>query len=152
MKFGYGTASPDPVSTARCLLAHHLARRPKENPIAVYAEAFAQHAAELAVRPPEYFHTYAFNTLRQVGANFELLASHIEWLGSHGLHGLERAGEAADRISEVAKTMQFKLARAMARRRFDGLAEMLAPMVEAYSVTMDTLAAKITPEPSYKAA
>jgi hypothetical protein len=48
--------------------------------------------------------------------------------------------------------MQFKLARAMARRRFDGLAEMLAPMVAAYDVTMDVLDAKIAPELAYKAA
>ena len=106
----------------------------------------------LADRRPEYFHTYAFNTLRQLGANFELLSSYIEWLGGHGMHGLERAAEAAGAVSEGAKTMQFKLARAMARRRFDGLAEMLAPMVAAYDVTMDVLDAKIAPELAYKAA
>ncbi|MDN5927102.1 MAG: DUF1839 family protein [Hyphomicrobiales bacterium] len=152
MKFGRSAASCDPARTARCLLAHHLARRPKENPIAAYAETFAEHAAALADRPPEYFHTYAFNTLRQLGANFELLAGHIDWLGVHGLRGLERAADAAGRISESAKTMQFKLARAMARKRFDGLVEMLAPMVEAYEATMDVLDAKIVPELSYKAA
>jgi len=152
MKFGRTPPSDDLVRTSRCLLAHHLARRPKVNPIAAYAEIFAEHAAALADRQPEYFHTYAFNTLRQLGANFELLASHIDWLGVHGLYGLERAAKAAGTISESAKTMQFKLARAMARKRFDGLAEMLAPMVEAYDVTMDLLDAKITPELSYKAA
>ena len=40
--------------------------------------------------------------------------------------GLERAGPRPRQIAGDAKTMQFKLARAMARRRFDGLAEMLA--------------------------
>jgi hypothetical protein len=152
MKFGRTPPAGDLVRTARCLLSHHLARRPKVNPIAAYAETFAGHAGALADRQPEYFHIYAFNTLRQLGANFELLASHVAWLGIHGLHGLERAAEAAGTISEGAKTMQFKLARAMARRRFDGLAEMLAPMVAAYDVTMDVLDAKIAPELSYKAA
>jgi hypothetical protein len=152
MKFGRTPPSRNPVRTARCLLSHHLARRPKTNPIVAYAETFAGHAAALAERRPEYFHTYAFNTLRQLGANFELLASHIAWLGINGLHGLERAAETAGTISEGAKTMQFKLARAMARRRFDGLAEMLAPMATAYDVTMDVLDAKIAPELSYKAA
>jgi hypothetical protein len=152
MKFGRTPCSKDLVRTARCLLSHHLARRPKTNPIAAYAETFAGHAAALAERQPEYFHTYAFNTLRQLGANFELLSSHIAWLGVHGLHGLERAAEAAGSISEGSKTMQFKLARAMARRRFDGLAEMLAPMAAAYDVTMHVLDVKIAPELSYKAA
>jgi len=152
MKFGRSPAADNLVGVSRCLLAHHLARRPRENPIAAYAETFAWHVEALADRRPEYFHTYAFNTLRQLGANFELLSSYIEWLGGHGLHGLERAAEAAGAVSEGAKTMQFKLARAMARRRFDGLAEMLAPMVAAYDVAMDVLDAKIAPELAYKAA
>lgn len=152
MKFERSAASTDPVRTARCLLSHHLARRPKKNPIAVYAAVFAEHAAELADRPPEYFHTYAFNTLRQIGANFELLASHLEWLGGHGVRGLDLAAEAAGGISESAKTMQFKLARAMARRRFDGLCEMLAPMAKAYDVTMNVLDIRISPDVRFEAA
>ncbi len=61
------------------------------------------------------------------------------------MRGLDRAKDAAGRISDSAKTMQFKLARAMARRRFEGLAEMLAPMAEAYEVTMNVLDARISP-------
>jgi hypothetical protein len=48
MKFERSEAAPDLVGTERRLLAHHLARRPKANPIALYAEAFAGHAAALA--------------------------------------------------------------------------------------------------------
>jgi hypothetical protein len=39
--------------------------------------------------------------------------------------------------------MQFKLARAMARQRFDGLAEAIQPMAEAWDRVMDELDARI---------
>jgi hypothetical protein len=35
--------------------------------------------------------------------------------------------------------MQFKLARAMARQRFDGLADAIAPMAGAWKTVMDVL-------------
>ena len=116
---------------------------PAQNPFGAYAEVFAEHAEALAVRPPEYFHVYAFNTLRQFGANFELFASHLGWLAGQGVRGLERAQAAAGEIAGGAKTMQFKLARAMARRRFQGLQDMLLPMAEAYEVAMETLDASL---------
>lgn len=139
MKLGRTEAASDIPATARGLLAQHLARRPGRNPITAFAEVFADHAKALAARSPEYFHTYAFNTLRQLGANFELLASHLDWLAGTGVDGLDEAAREAERICEGAKTMQFKLARAMARRRFDGLAEMIAPMAESYDRVMDIL-------------
>ncbi|RWD59411.1 MAG: DUF1839 family protein, partial [Mesorhizobium sp.] len=116
-------------------------RRPKRNPLGAYAAAFGRHAETLATRSPDYFHTYAFNTLRQVGANFELLGSHLEWLAQHGETCLAEAAQAAGDIADGAKVMQFKLARAMARQRFDGLAEAITPMAQAYETVMDVLEA-----------
>lgn len=133
----------DAVGTAAALLAHHLKRRPKRNPLAAYAAAFGRHAERLATKSPAYFHTYAFNTLRQVGANFELLGSHLEWLGQHGETCLAEAVQAAGSIAEGAKVMQFKLARAMARQRFDGLTEAIAPMAQAYETVMNVLDARM---------
>jgi hypothetical protein len=133
----------DPVGTAAALLGHHLKRRPKRNPLEAYATAFGRHAETLARRSPDYFHTYAFNTLRQAGANFELLGSHLEWLGQHGETCLAEAVQAAGAIADGAKVMQFKLARAMARQRYEGLAEAIAPMAQAYETVMDVLDARM---------
>jgi len=143
VKFEAAPPARDVVATARSLLSQHLSRRPKQNPLAAYAAVFGSHAEALSRRSPEYFHTYSFNTLRQVGSNFELLGDHLEWLGRNGQQGLEVAVEAAGRIAEGAKVMQFKLARAMARQRFEGLDTMLAPMVEAYDVIMTALDASM---------
>ncbi len=72
----------------------------------------------IADRPFGYFHKYAFNTLRQFGANFELLASH---LAGSDKASYEHAIADALKISESAKTVQFQLARAITRKKFDPL-------------------------------
>lgn len=132
VKISDAPAAREPVVAARRLLAHHLARRPERNPIRAYAGALEGHLADLAQRSPEYFHVYAFNTLRQLGANFGLFASHLAWLGGHDTAGLERAESASLAIAEGAMTMQFKLARAMARGRFDSLVASLEPIAAQY--------------------
>lgn len=139
VKIGEGEAAGDPAQAARDLLAHHLARRPAHNPIRAYGRALPAHLADLAGRPPDYFHLYAFNTLRQLGANFELLGAHLAWLAGSGMAGLCRAEAAALRIAEGAKTMQFKLARAVARRRFDGVEGLVEPMADAYDEAIAAL-------------
>jgi hypothetical protein len=137
---------------AVALLKRHLARRPAENPFAAWSADFARHAADLATRPPEHFHTYAFNLMRQYGANFELLASHLAWLEGQGEGGLEAARVAAEEIAETMKVMQFKLARAMARKRFDGLSEMIDTCASAWERCMGDLAAKYLGEAALRAA
>jgi hypothetical protein len=132
----------DTLAVARRLMVRHLARRPAANPVAGFGTALSEHLADLAGRPQDYFHIYAFNTLRQLGANFELLASHLAWLSGKGEPGLARAEAAALEIATSAKTMQFKLARAMARGRFDGLDAFIAPMAAAWDTVMSELDAR----------
>ena len=66
------------------LLKRHFIRRPVANPIAAFAAVFPRQVEVVAEKPFGYFHKYAFNTLRQFGANFELLASHLAWLDAAG--------------------------------------------------------------------
>lgn len=134
---------------ARALLARHLARRPSANPFTAWAADFARHAEDLATRPPEWFHTYAFNLPRQFGANFELLASHLRWLDTDAFG---EAADAADEIAEGCKVFQFKLARAMARKKFDGLAEMIHAMAAAWDRVMSELDTRFFGEQPRRAA
>lgn len=136
---------PERISTVdlraegRALLMGHLARRPAQNPIRAFGEAFGGHAETLASRDEPYFHQYAFNNLRQLGANFELLGSHLAWLTERGEPGLEAARVASLAIASTAKTMQFKLARAVARKRFDGMEALIDQMAACYDEGMISL-------------
>jgi hypothetical protein len=125
---------------AHRLLVHHLNRRPATNPIAAFAAVFPAEVAKVAERGMDFFHLYAFNTVRQFGANFELLASHLEWLDAAAF---AEEISAAQQISNTAKTTQFMLARAVARRRFDPLATALDPAVTAWETLITGLNTKV---------
>jgi hypothetical protein len=122
------------------LLAHHLARAPMENPVRIYRDVALKQAELLAEREPLAFHYYAFNTLRQLGANFELLATHLNWLGGV----FSQPADAALRLSEGAKIAQFNFARAMRQKKFDRLDAALGDLVGAYDETLARLRAAIT--------
>lgn len=122
------------------LLARHRARRPRHNPLAGFAEVFPGQVEEVAERSFDFFHKYAFNTLRQAGANFELLTSHLAWLDQSRFADQIAA---ASRIAETTKTAQFLLARAVSRRRFGALEHALDPAVEAWDDLMTGLDATL---------
>jgi len=126
---------------AAILLPRHFARRPKENPIRAFASVFPAQVEAIAERPFGFFHKYAFNTLRQLGANFELAASHLEWLGQ----GKRFATASADalQIAETAKAVQFQLARAVMRKKFDALGGTLQPAADAWDRLMAALATEL---------
>ncbi|MCO6185298.1 DUF1839 family protein [Rhizobium sp. L1K21] len=117
------------------LCGHHFKRAPKVNPIRTFAGVFVDQAESVGQREFGFFHKYAFNTLRQAGANFELAASYLKWLGGD----FEAAGDDALKISEVMKTSQFHLARAVARSNFAKLDGVIDPAADAW----DSLMAKI---------
>jgi Domain of unknown function (DUF1839) len=117
------------------LLARHLERVPDANPVAAYRAVATAQAEALAERPSLAFHHYAFNTLRQLGANFELLASHLGWIGGDFAEG----EAAANRIAEGGKIAQFQLARALRQRKFDRFEAALAPLEGEYDRVIASL-------------
>ena len=137
IKPGAAKAPADLHAEARGVLARHVARAPADNPVRAFQAELPAQVAALAERPFAMFHKYAFNTLRQLGANFELLATHLEWLGGDPA----QAAPSAQRIADVAKAVQFQLARALARRRFDALVPALDPAAEAWDALIARLGA-----------
>ena len=126
------------------LLRQRLRNRPAENPLAAYGSEFPRHQERLADSPLEYFHLYAFNTLRQLGANFELLGRYARWLAAQQSQGaagstLEGVRTACIRIAESAKALQFQLARAVARRRSGDNSAVIDQMKQAYDTAIGGL-------------
>lgn len=123
-------ARPVPASetaaAALPILMRHIRRRPEANPVAAFRKVVAAQGATLAARETEAFHHYAFNTLRQLGANFELYASHLAWLGREGVDGLDDATAAAMSIAEGAKIAQIVMARSVRQQSFGRLDGTLA--------------------------
>jgi hypothetical protein len=84
------------------------------------------------------FHPYAFATCRQAGANAEVAASFVDWLGSRDGGGLEKAADGFREIGATAKGLEFTLARAARGRKVD-LATPFEEMGRAWETAMDTL-------------
>lgn len=128
------------VETSLALLRHHLGHRPTANPVAAWHAAMPAHLERLASRDMDYFHLYAFNVPRQLGANFEMLGTYLDWLGINGQGGLAGVAAACRRIAEAAKAVQFQLARMVNRRKFDAATLQFAPIEADHELVLSSLA------------
>lgn len=126
------------LSASLRLLQKHLARVPERNPFETYRPRFEQDLAWLMTEPLETFHLYSFATLRQFGACYELSANYFKWLQAQGLSGLDEPIADFTALSLAAKTFQFQLARAMARKKPIDLAP-LDQMAAHWQHAMETL-------------
>jgi hypothetical protein len=125
----------------------HLAARPLESPFTAYRARFAEDIQRCRGEGLAFYHQYAFATVRQCGANFELAARWLAWLAEHG-EGLDRGGleEAASRfiaISEAAKALILKGARAVNGKRAVDFSEMFDAMSASYDAAMGALVTRL---------
>jgi hypothetical protein len=98
---------------SRSLLATHLARRPNDNPVARFGARFSEELPALGERGLAAYHLWAFATLRQLGAAFELAGLYARWLADAGAPKIAPAAVAFDAVSAGAKTLILKTARAV---------------------------------------
>jgi hypothetical protein len=106
------------------LAREHARRIPKQNPFVSYKPRFMRDLEWLRASPAEAFHQYAFVSIRQFGACFELAADYCKWLGVDGQldgqAGLQVAATAFGSLAQQAKALQFKIARTVTlKRAFD---------------------------------
>jgi hypothetical protein len=130
-----------PVEASLKLLGRHLLRRPARNPISGLKAVFPAHLGELMERGEAFFHLYSFNVFRQLGANFELLAQYLRWLNRAGLDVPESIIDACQCIAAEAKVVQFRLVRAVIRKRADLCAESLDTLERSYDHALQGLSA-----------
>ena len=121
------------------ILRKHLRHLPDAHPVKAWRAALPGHFERLAARDMDYFHLYAFNLPRQLGANFEMLGTYLDWLGAGGEKGLAEAASASRRIAKQCKAVQFQLARMANRRKFDINAVHIQPIEADYDVALNTL-------------
>lgn len=126
------------VETALDLTRRHLQRRPTSNPIARFKKRLQSDLAWLADQGEAAFHSYAFATCRQCGANAETAAAFVEWLDLHDGGGLSGTAGELNAIAESAKGLQFALARVARGRKVD-LEAPFAEMERAWESVMEAL-------------
>jgi Domain of unknown function (DUF1839) len=123
-------------------LKRHAARRPADNPVLRFGQRFAADLPALRAQGLDHYHLWAFGTIRQLGAAFELAARLLDWLApAAGDAGTDwrLASEAFDRISVDCKALILKTARTVASGKpFDAEAA-CAPLAEAWAQGMRAL-------------
>jgi hypothetical protein len=118
-------------AVARDLLAVQVERRPRESPVLRFGERLAIDLPVLFAGDQDVYHAYAFATVRQCGAAWEVAATFLSWLAASG--DAPPAARAFDSLASQCKTLLFKLARAAALgRAFD-----VSPAIEEMAASWD---------------
>ncbi len=118
------------------LLHEHFALRPADNPVQRFAQRMDAELPVLHEHGLAYYHLWAFSTVRQLGAAFELAAHHLRWLAPHGHPDLMAAADRFDVIAQETKALILKLARVVNAKRGFEAGPAFAPMVQAWSEGM----------------
>lgn len=124
---------------SRALVAKHLLRRPRSNPIARFAARFEADLPHLQQKGLDYYHQWAFGSLRQLGAAFELAAANLRWLADQQVLRAEPSAVAFESISNVCKSMVLKGARAVNAKRMLDVATPCAAMAKDWEGGMRAL-------------
>jgi hypothetical protein len=132
----------DLASRSTLLLRRHLTRRPKENPFRRFRARFEQDLQWLQGEGLATYHAYAFATVRQFGANFELASGYMKWLTEHARADLGEAADAFETISGGAKALILKGARAVSAKKAVDFGPMFEQMEAAWDRAMGILAAR----------
>ena len=118
---------------SRVTLRDTMTRVPTRNPVREFALRIV--ADEVTQQGLNYWNSYAFVSLRQCGAAFELGRDYLRWLDpAHA-----PASDACERISSGAKTLILKGARAANRGRALDADDALAVMAESWDAAMELL-------------
>jgi hypothetical protein len=122
------------------LLHTHYEWRPQRNPFTAFGERFAREMPSMREAGLEHYHAWAFASIRQAGAAFELAAAHMQWLGFEGPAAQFRE------ISSANKSLILKGARAAATGKQFDVNEVMSVMAKAWQSGMDEIATLIMTE------
>lgn len=127
------------VTVSIDLLRGHLKTMPHTNPLTRFSAQFPSDVKWLQGAGMPLYHGYAFATLRQLGANFDLAAAYLAWLTRQGETGLELAQKAFHGISSGAQALVLKTARAVQGGRAADFSELLDSMSASWALGTDVL-------------
>jgi hypothetical protein len=112
---------------ATALARWHGTRLPHHNPVRSFSDALRAQGAWLAGGDDEHYQRWAFATLQQCGAAFELAGDVCEWLAVHGAT-VDQATPHYRDLSRAARTLHQKLVRVPQSGRMPDVTEQMDEM------------------------
>jgi hypothetical protein len=122
---------------SRELLRTHVARRAVPDPVERFQRRFERDLPWLTREGLDLYHAWAFATVRQLGAAAELAALYVRWLEAPELTA---AAAPFDQVSNAAKALILKGARAVNGKRPLDARGLFAEMAEGWQQALDVLA------------
>jgi Domain of unknown function (DUF1839) len=122
----------DLLEYSRTLWRRHLRRLPAHNPVDRFRDRLQADLPWLQEQGLAHYHAWAFATVRQLGAAFELAAQNLRWMQRLAALPIAEPIEAFEVISTTCKSFVLKGARAVNARRTLGVEEMLKPVADAW--------------------
>ena len=122
------------------VLRRHFPWRPRSNPFSRFAARLALDLPGLRARGLDHYHQWAFASVRQAGAAFELLAANLRWLASNGYNELSGPAERFDAIGAANKALLLRGARAVSSGRPLAADDLLQAMAAQWEQAMAELA------------
>lgn len=119
------------------ILRTHYEWRPARNPFIAFGDRFAKDMPAMREAGLEHYHAWAFASIRQAGAAFELAAQHMQWLG------FEEPARQFREISSANKSLILKGARAAATGKLFDAKEAMGVMAKAWDEGMNHLGASL---------
>jgi hypothetical protein len=113
----------------------HGTRIPAQNPVRAFGEALRSHGAWLTGGDDDHYQRWAFATLHQCGAAFELAADVCAWLGSHG-QPVESAVAPLRSVSHSARVLHQRLVRVPQSGRMPDVAHTVEDMARSWDDAM----------------
>jgi hypothetical protein len=121
------------------LLKRHVERRPSSNPFLRFAQRFVSDLPSMQASGLPHYHAWAFASIRQAGAAFELASANLRWQAGLGHPILLEAANSFQTIAQGNKALILKGARAVnSGKTFDSQA-MIEEMALAWERGMNAL-------------
>ncbi len=121
------------------LVRKHFERRPASNPFERFAARLEHDLPALREGGLARYHAWAFASIRQAGAAFELAAACLRWQGGFGLARLAQAAQPFDAIAQGNKTLILKAARFVSTGRPFDANPLIREMAQAWDRGMEEL-------------
>jgi hypothetical protein len=113
----------------------HATRLPSRNPVRAFADALRSHGAWLAGGDADQYQRWAYATLQQCGAAFELGADVCAWLAAHD-EPVAEAVAPLRQVSRLARTLHQRLVRVSQSGRMPDVSQPIDEMAAAWESAM----------------
>jgi hypothetical protein len=125
----------DLVHLGVALARFHATRLPQHNPVKEFGDALRQHGAWLSGGDAEQYQRWAFATLQQCGASFEIAADVCAWLSAHG-EPVSDAVAPMRLLATSARVLHQRLVRVSQSGRMPNVSQTVEEMSRAWDEAM----------------